>query len=115
MISPQPPRLRINRRKTVSVTPAMGARTVAGAISIPPIKSLAGTGFRGAAWRTRVSAPHEPAPFEPFELSQNFFTVLFYLARQNKGPRKARAQFQGVSVYNVQIRGKSASSLQVRP
>ena len=30
MINPQPPRLRMKRRKTVSVTPAMGASTVAG-------------------------------------------------------------------------------------
>ena len=37
MISPQPPRLRMKRRKTVSVTPAMGARTVAGAIGTLPI------------------------------------------------------------------------------
>src|SRR5580704_14768842 len=98
MIRPHPPRLRINRRKTVSVTPAMGARTVAGAMRILPIERLEGTGFAAAAWtRPVVSlsrgefAPHEPAPFEPFELSQIFFTVLFYLARQNKSPRKARA------------------------
>ena len=37
MISPQPPWARIRRRNTVSVTPAMGARTVAGASSIGPI------------------------------------------------------------------------------
>ena len=42
MISPQPPSPRINRRKTVSVTPAIGASTVAGAISTPPILSFAG-------------------------------------------------------------------------
>src|ERR1700738_4667079 len=36
MIRPHPPRLRMNRRNTVSVTPAIGARTVAGAIRIPP-------------------------------------------------------------------------------
>src|SRR5271156_6069033 len=33
----------MKRRKTVSVTPAIGARTVAGAISIPPILKDAGT------------------------------------------------------------------------
>jgi len=44
MIRPQPLRFRINRRKTVSVTPAMGARTVAGAISTVPRRTLAGTG-----------------------------------------------------------------------
>ena len=44
MIRPQPERLRMNRRKTVSVTPAIGARTVAGAISTVPRRNLAGTG-----------------------------------------------------------------------
>ena len=44
MISPQPPRLRMNRRNTVSVTPAMGASTVAGAIVTPPMEKQAGTG-----------------------------------------------------------------------
>jgi hypothetical protein len=47
------------------------------------MERLEGTGLAGAAWRTGVSAPHEPAPFE---LSQNFFTVLFYLCLQNKTP-----------------------------
>src|SRR5579859_621610 len=39
MIRPHPPRLRIKRRNTVSVTPAIGARTVAGAMRIPPTAS----------------------------------------------------------------------------
>src|SRR5258708_22109324 len=43
MISPQPPWLRIRRRKTVSVTPAMGANTVAGAILTGPIWRVRGT------------------------------------------------------------------------
>src|SRR5258708_34942258 len=77
MIRPHPPRLRMKRRKTVSVTPAMGARTVAGAIWTPPMGKLEGAGFGGAAWRTRVSAPHEPAPHEVY---QNFFTDLIVLA-----------------------------------
>ena len=38
MISPQPLRLRMKRRKTVSVTPAMGASTVAGAMLTGPIE-----------------------------------------------------------------------------
>jgi hypothetical protein len=42
MISPHPPRLRMNRRKTVSVTPAMGASTVAGAIFTDPIDKWVG-------------------------------------------------------------------------
>src|SRR5258708_25082414 len=44
-IRPQPPRLRMKRRKTVSVTPAMGASTVAGAIFTPPRTTDGGTGF----------------------------------------------------------------------
>ena len=42
MISPQPPRLRMKRRKTVSVTPAMGASTVAGAIFTGPMEKWVG-------------------------------------------------------------------------
>ena len=49
MISPQPPWLRIRRRKTVSVTPAMGASTVAGAIRIGPIGKLVGKARMGIA------------------------------------------------------------------
>src|SRR5271169_2039031 len=87
MIKPHPPRLRMKRRKTVSVTPAMGASTVAGAISMPPIDTPAGTGFSGAAWRARVPAPHEPLPTE---LSQALRTGLFYLAVQTKAPAAKR-------------------------
>src|SRR5690242_606360 len=43
MIRPQPPSPRIIRRKIVSVTPAMGASTVAGAISMSRMRRLAGT------------------------------------------------------------------------
>src|SRR5258708_3457339 len=42
MMSPHPPRLRMKRRKTVSVTPAIGARTVAGAMVTPPIGNWLG-------------------------------------------------------------------------
>src|SRR5512146_3520849 len=42
MMRPQPPRPRMKRRNTVSVTPAIGARTVAGAISTLPMLSLGG-------------------------------------------------------------------------
>ena len=42
MISPQPPRLRMKRRNTVSVTPAMGASTVAGAMCTFPMSKLEG-------------------------------------------------------------------------
>jgi hypothetical protein len=44
MISPHPPKLRMNRRKTVSVTPAIGASTVAGAIFTGPIETQVGKG-----------------------------------------------------------------------
>src|SRR5437879_4374393 len=43
MMRPRPPRLRMKRRKTVSVTPAMGARTVAGATRTLPIRTSEGT------------------------------------------------------------------------
>src|ERR1035438_2549186 len=42
IINPQPPRPRMKRRKTVSVTPAMGASTVAGAIFTGPIENESG-------------------------------------------------------------------------
>src|SRR5208283_752031 len=102
MIRPHPPRFRMKRRKTVSVTPAIGASTVAGAMMTLPIERLAGTGFCGAGSRAK------PAPSTgsgqalslskgvpaPHELSQNFFTVLFYRAAQNEAPAAARADFQ---------------------
>ena len=49
MSSPQPPRSRMKRRKTVSVTPAMGASTVAGAMATPPIWKRAGKRLHGAS------------------------------------------------------------------
>src|SRR5271165_2483754 len=51
IIRPQPPRLRMKRRKTVSVMPAIGASTVAGRISTPPSETDAGT--RAAAGAVR--------------------------------------------------------------
>ena len=65
------------------------------------METLAGTGRRGAAGG-RKPAPsansgqalslskEESAPPEPFELSQNFFTFLFYLAVQTKAPAAKR-------------------------
>src|SRR5215467_14498192 len=69
MINPHPPRFRIKRRNTVSVTPAMGANTVAGEIVTAPIRTCAGTIVcaSGAAAETG--------------LSQNFLTRVFYLPR----------------------------------
>src|SRR5205085_1462860 len=73
-------------RKTVSVTPAMGARTVAGVIWTPPMERLVGTGFTGAASRTKPALSLSKGVSAPHELSQNFFTVSFYLALQNETP-----------------------------
>jgi hypothetical protein len=84
----------MKRRKTVSVTPAIGAKTVAGAIPTEPICRVAGTGTCGAARPTKVPAP--PAP--PFEMSQDFLIDPFYFAslirhtvdltRKKKSPRR---------------------------
>src|SRR6516165_6548024 len=55
MISPQPSRFRMNRRKTVSVTPAMGASTVAGAMVIGPMENLGGkTCIAGADFNSSI-------------------------------------------------------------
>ena len=89
MISPQPPSLRMKRRNTVSVTPAMGARTVAGEIATEPIWTVRGTGTWGAcvdrlfpfdmlSAEAAVSQQELAAPGFGL-LSQNFFTFLFYL------------------------------------
>src|SRR5271166_3044451 len=51
IIRPQPPRLRMKRRKTVSVMPAMGASTVAGRISTAPSVTDAGTRTPAGAMR----------------------------------------------------------------
>jgi hypothetical protein len=59
----------MKRRKTVSVTPAMGASTVAGAISTPPIRTEAGTGV-GPATTWAEEAGVAPASAE---LSHPFF------------------------------------------
>src|SRR5690348_14077854 len=71
MIRPHPPRLRMKRRKTVSVTPAIGASTVAGAIRTEPIWTDEGT--TACLGRTPLS---DNSPRGPAALSQNFFTVL---------------------------------------
>src|SRR5271166_4443320 len=69
MIRPHPPRFLMKRRKTVSVTPAMGARTVAGEILTFPIFRVAGKA--GARVGTGVSPVR---PDTAFGLSQNFCT-----------------------------------------
>src|ERR1700693_5622253 len=73
MIRPHPPRLRMKRRNTVSVTPAMGAKTVAGSIGTFPIITLAGT---IATARARTPAPTLAG------FSQYLRTLLFYCLPQ---------------------------------
>ena len=87
MISPHPPRLRMKRRKTVSVTPAMGASTVAGAIRTFPIVRDEGTGI------ARVVAGDSPAPAVPRNVVPTTCrTDLPILpVPKNKAPAKARA------------------------
>src|SRR5882757_5813245 len=85
MISPQPPRLRMKRRNTVSVTPAMGASTVAGAMRTLPIVTDVGTGT------VCVAESDSPAP--GVEVSQNLRINPFYLQAKNKAlAKKARAR-----------------------
>src|SRR5580765_4489547 len=73
MISPHPPRLRMKRRKTVSVTPAMGARTVAGEMLTDPICSVAGTNREARTCVARAPPPATASVFSAAtELSQNF-------------------------------------------
>jgi hypothetical protein len=98
MISPHPPRLRMNRRNTVSVTPAIGASTVAGEILTPPISTDAGTDRVGREFVARTCPEQQSkgpslaiAADTPAGLSQNFFTALLYPVRQNKAPAAARA------------------------
>ena len=89
MISPHPPKLRMKRRKTVSVTPAMGASTVAGAMRTPPIITEEGTGIARAAKAVCVVESESPAT-DP-EVSQDLRTALFYLPLKTKTLAKARA------------------------
>src|SRR4029077_16604007 len=83
MINPQPPRLRMKRRNTVSVTPAMGASTVAGAMHTLPIVNDEGTGT------ARVAEDDSPAP--GVEASQNLRIHPFYLQAKQSPRQKARA------------------------
>src|SRR5690348_7290352 len=82
IISPHPPRLRMNLRNTVSVTPAIGASTVAGARRTSPIVTEEGT---GTAWVARTCSP-AAGP----EVSQYLRTALFYLSPKTKPPPKKR-------------------------
>jgi len=82
----------MNRRKTVSVTPAIGASTVAGAIWTPPMDRRVGTRPATGAFARPASEASQSAPAAPLptELSQDFRTGLFYLAIQTKAPAAKR-------------------------
>ena len=63
MMSPHPPWERIRRRNTVSVTPTMGASTVAGCIRVPPIWNPRGNILTSilASWVTSAETLAPPA------------------------------------------------------
>src|SRR5882724_3868466 len=89
MIRPQPPRLRMKRRKTVSVTPAIGARTVAGVITTLPISNVgAGVLARAAAARNCGSEERDARAATPAStpagLSQNFRMAVVILQARCK-------------------------------
>src|SRR5690242_16088680 len=88
MISPHPPRLRMKRRNTVSVTPAMGASTVAGAMRTFPMVSEEGTGVVLAGVVSACVA-RAPSPASGPELSQYLRTSPFYLVLKRQSPAKA--------------------------
>ena len=86
----------MKRRKTVSVTPAMGARTVAGAIVTLPMERPAETGLGGPAWRTRSPELVEEMSAR---IVPGFAHGSILLAFQTKAPAARRGlDFQGVSV-----------------
>src|SRR5678815_3756082 len=87
MISPHPPRLRMNRRNTVSVTPAMGASTVAGAMRTFPMVNQEGTGVV-LAGVVLACVARAPSPASGPELSQYLRTTLFYLSQKDKALQK---------------------------
>ena len=64
----------MKRRKTVSVTPAMGARTVAGEIRTPPTLNEAGN-IRATVEMDEGATGVSPATVTGCELSQNLSTV----------------------------------------
>jgi hypothetical protein len=76
----------------------MGAKTVAGEMVTEPMLRLAGTGFNGTAWRAKPALSLSKGVPAPHVLSQNFFTVLFYLPHKAKAPAEARAEFRDLSV-----------------
>src|SRR5579872_1310548 len=97
MISPQPPRLRMKRRNTVSVMPDMGASNVAGAIRTPPRETEFGTRPTVPSRAGACPEPAEgaPAPQGLTGVSQYLRTELSYQdlcggGRPAVGPGEAR-------------------------
>src|SRR5882724_1585902 len=80
----------MNRRNTVSVTPAMGASTVAGRISTPPKSSNGGTGVLA---RAKASVAADPPGDAPSELSQ-YFRTRFCRPQPYSNARKCSAHKQ---------------------
>src|SRR6202451_2956708 len=79
--------LRIKRRNTVSVTPAMGANTVAGATGTPPITTDAGTRAEAGMLFSRG-------------LSQLFFMDTFFIKMPTrKRPPRTEASVPDERVY----------------
>src|SRR5512146_1902908 len=77
MIRPQPPRLRMKRRNTVSVMPDMGASRVAGAMRTPPRETESGTRAE------TESVARAPSPAALAGVSQYLRTSLFYRVEKN--------------------------------
>jgi len=71
----------MKRRKTVSVTPAMGASTVAGRISTPPMRNDSGKARAGGADRSvrAISGALSGESASGSDLYQYFCTNLFYV------------------------------------
>ena len=89
----------MNRRKTVSVTPAIGASTVAGVIRTEPIWTESGTTIR--VGRTLLS-DRICSRSTGAELSQNFFTVLFYRSVSAELPFEiSQRSFQHFAVLRI--------------
>src|SRR5581483_8623957 len=100
MISPQPPRFRMKRRKTVSVTPAMGASTVAGRISTPPSDTEAGT------WRlTAIASPF--AGVSQYLRIAPYFTCFLAMVHKAKPLPKQGLGISGELVELLLFRGST--------
>src|SRR5512146_116418 len=88
MIRPQPPRLRMKRRNTVSVMPDMGASSVAGAMRTPPRETESGTRTSAPSRAGACPEPAEgaPAPQGLAGVSQYLRTALSYQDQWQQPP-----------------------------